>query len=269
MTEGDVRRTDRREGADANTDVEWVVSVSEGGLSFRWGYLGEELVAEWEGILTVRATRDGELKALDPSPDASRDLVEKTRRGAVTAFLRAQRKQHSLHASSVSLGGHAMACVGASGLGKSTIAERLCAQAGAELLADDIAAVELVFDGSAMVVPTESALWLGSAASEVKVPRVPSRVAAAPSPLRWVVALAFDEACSRPEAHDLRGADAVSVLLPALIRFERTAELWARELEFLQRLVSQCRIVLMKRSRGVGAEAVARVLCALTREDAR
>jgi hypothetical protein len=238
-------------------------------MSFRWGYLGEDLVAEWGGIVTVRVTRGGDLKALDPSPNASRELVEKMRCGAVRAFMRAQRKQHSLHASAVAIGGRGLAFVGASGLGKSTVAASLCREADAAFLADDVTAVEVLADGAAEIVPTESAVWLAADASEVKVPRRPSRLAVTPAPLRWIVALAFHDDFSKPEMRDLHGGDAVSALLPSIIRFETTHELWVRELDFLERIVSQCRVVRMTRARCVGADAVTHALRELASEGPR
>jgi len=81
--------------------VEWVVSEHDGEALFRWGYSDGDLVAEWGGLLTLRATRSGELKDLRAVPGASIELVEKARNGVATAFLRAQRKQYSLHGSAV------------------------------------------------------------------------------------------------------------------------------------------------------------------------
>jgi hypothetical protein len=250
--------------------VDWVVSTSEEGLAFRWGYAGDDLVAEWEGIVAIRATRSGELKALDASPRASKEVVEKTRRGAVTAFLRAQRKQHSLHASAVVLRGAGLACIGASGAGKSTLADYLCREHDAALLADDIAAIDLVAGRGVAILPTERAVWLApDAASEVKAPVQAHRRASAAAPLRWIAALAFDESASSPSARELHGGDAVSAMLPTLIRFEKTPELWARELDFLATIASQCRIVELTRSRRVAVGAAARALCDAVGEGAR
>jgi hypothetical protein len=240
--------------------VEWAVVEEADGVSFRWGYAEEDLVAEWPGILTLRATRSGELKALRPAPGASDDLVEKTRLGVATAFLRAQRRQHALHASAVAWQGNALVCVGPSGLGKSTMAERMCLRPGVELVADDTATIEFVPDGQVHVVPSESAIWLAKEGSGAKEPMRPSRAAQHPAALRYVVSLVFDAAAPSLELRHLRGGDAVSALLPSLVRFEKTSALWARELDFLSELVKHGRVVQARRSYDVPADAVADAL---------
>jgi hypothetical protein len=239
------------------------------GLTFRWGYAGEELVAEWAGVLVLRATRNGDLIDLQAVPGASRELVEKTRVGVATAFLRAQRHQHSLHASAVALEGNALVCVGASGLGKSTVAERMCRHAMIKLLADDIAAIELVSDSGVHVLPSESSVWLETDNSTGKAPVKMPRTAERPSVLQCIVSLVFDAAAPGLELREVRGANAVSALLPSLVRFEKTAALWTRELDFVARLVSQCRVVQATRSRDVDADAVAHALLPLLAGDAQ
>src|SRR5205823_1032857 len=107
----------------------------------------------------------------------------------------------SLHASVVARDGAAVACVGSSGAGKSTIAARLCSQ-GWELLADDIASIDFDADGVA-VAPTEAEHWLDRAALAWldprrrprrgdKIPVAPIRVAKGPARLRGIVFLRFD-----------------------------------------------------------------------------
>ena len=61
--------------------------------------------------------------------------------GTVTAFLLAMSGRCVLHGSAVDLGGRAMAFVGASGQGKSTMAALFCA-AGAALVTDDVLPLE-------------------------------------------------------------------------------------------------------------------------------
>jgi hypothetical protein len=248
----------------ATGPVEWIVSESEGEFSFRWGYSDGDLVAEWGGLLTLRATRDGALKTLHALPGVSPERVEKARNGVATAFLRAQRGQHSLHASAITWEGRGLVCVGPSGQGKSTMADRLCRRAGFALLADDVAAVELAPGCVPQVVPTESVVWLGNDPSEDKAPVAVSRVAPAAVPLSLVACLSIEEdSFSGLNLRDLRGGDAFSALLPSLIRFERTAVHWAREFDFLSRIVSQCRIVQITRSRRVPSDTVAHALVEL------
>ena len=249
--------------------IEWVVCEPEGEFSFRWGYSEGEVIAEWGGILTLRATRSGELKALQAHPGASPDRVEKGRLGFATAFLRAQREQHSLHASAVALQGRGLVCVGASGLGKSTLAHWLCLRPGLELLADDITAIDMLSTSGLHVIPTEPVVWLAAGDSSDKGPVAVSRVARAPARLDLVVCLAFDEGCARPEFRELRGRDAISSLLPSLIRFEKTPKQWASEFDFLDRLVSQCRVARLTRARHAEPEAVADALLGHMSEESR
>ena len=239
--------------------VDWTV-VDD---AFRWGYEGGDLVAEWMGILTLRATRTGELKALEPAPGASHELVEKTRHGMATAFLRAQRQQHALHASAVAYQGKALACVGASGLGKSTMAERMCRRPGVELLADDMTELEVLPGGELGVLPSETAVWLATDPAMAKAPLRSSRAATSPAALRCIVSLVFDDDIPNLELRELRGADAVSALVPSLVRFEKNPSHWARELALIGQLVSQSRMVEARRSRDLEADAVSKALLRL------
>jgi len=242
--------------------VDWRVSERQGDIAFRWGYAGEDVVAEWEGVLTLRANRGGELKELHAVPGASAETVEKMRLGVARAFLRAQRQQYSLHASAISWNGQAIVCLGASGLGKSTIAELLCRRVGVELLADDTTAIEFV-PGRWNVLPSESLLWLATDGATGKSPARPAVAARAPAVLGWLVSLTFDDQADGLALQELRGGDAVSAILPSVLRFERTAALWARELDFLGGLVSTSRIVRATRSHRLPAEALADALLEL------
>jgi hypothetical protein len=99
--------------------------------------------------------------------------------GTVSAFLLALRGHTVLHASAVSIGGEALAFVGQSGRGKSTLAALLCLD-GAELITDDV-----------LVVDATDAVVCRGGASEVRL-----RAAAAP------LAAASPEAATRTTADD-------------------------------------------------------------------
>jgi hypothetical protein len=249
--------------------IDWTVIEEQDGFAFRWGYSGEDLIAEWKGILSLRATRSGELKALQPVPGAPVDLVEKTRLGVATAFLHAQRHQHALHASAVALRGKALLCIGASGLGKSTMADRMCRRSGVELLADDTAVVEFLPRFGLQVPPTEPAVWLVPQGFTAKTPAQPSRVAERPATLVCIVSLVFDAAARVHELREIRGVEAVSALLPALVRFEKTSALWERELEFIGHLCAGSRVVQARRSREVAPDTLAAELARLLEEETR
>lgn len=66
--------------------------------------------------------------------------------GTIVAFLLTMRGQCVLHGSAVDLGGTALAFVGASGQGKSTMAAILCA-AGASLITDDVLPLDFGTEG--------------------------------------------------------------------------------------------------------------------------
>jgi hypothetical protein len=247
----------------ASAEVDWIFSESDGESSFRWGYANDDVIAEWGGILSLRASRNGELKALFPYPGASQDRVEKTRRGRVNAFLRARRHQPSLHASAVSMHGRALLCVGDSGLGKSTAAERLCHHPGVALLADDTASIEILPGGALEVQPTESSVWLSSGSSLNKRSFGLVSIAIGPAVPSCVVALAFDCSATDVRVSELRGANAVEALLPSIIRFDTDPLRRTGELEFLDLLISQTRVLRVSRSEDVSADLVAKVLLKL------
>ena len=237
-----------------------------GSRSFHWSLVDDQIVAVWEDILTLRATRDGRLQSIEPMVGAPHEVFEKTKRGSAAAFLRARRGQHSLHASAVACRGRALACIGDSGAGKSTVAERACRIEGVSLLADDVAAIEAV-PGGWQVLPSEEVFWLGATGSSGKAPFKAPRAAGGPALLRWVVCLGFDDSLEALEVRYLRGAEAVATLLPSLIRFDSTPAVWERELDVLGGLFSQAHIVRRMRPRGVQPETVADAVLRLALED--
>jgi hypothetical protein len=81
-----------------------------------------------------------------PATDGKRELIPIVVPGTVTAFLLAMSGGCVLHGSAVDLGGRALAFVGTSGQGKSTMAAIFCA-AGAPLVTDDVLPLE--FDAQA------------------------------------------------------------------------------------------------------------------------
>ena len=77
-----------------------------------------------------------------PAPDVAHDLTTVLATGAVLSYALAMRGHCVLHASAVEIDGRAVALVGASGLGKSTVTAGLCA-AGCPLVTDDVLRVDL------------------------------------------------------------------------------------------------------------------------------
>lgn len=81
-------------------------------------------------------------------PDSDPGYVPILFSGTVISFLLTMRGHHVLHASAIQLGDRAVAFVGESGQGKTTVAAMLCSQ-GARLVTDDVLRVDL---GAAPVV---------------------------------------------------------------------------------------------------------------------
>lgn len=79
-----------------------------------------------------------------PVPGGRSEVIPIVVAGTVVAFLLAASGRYVLHGSAVDVGGRAMAFVGSSGQGKSTMATVMCA-AGARLITDDILPLE--FEG--------------------------------------------------------------------------------------------------------------------------
>lgn len=105
----------------------------------------------------VRDGRDVIVDTRHPlgTPDVALFLL-----GSVFGFLCHQRGLFPLHASCVTFGETAMAFIGASGVGKSTIAAILMAH-GARLVSDDVTVIDLHADGGPLVLPSfpRQKLW--------------------------------------------------------------------------------------------------------------
>jgi hypothetical protein len=95
----------------------------------------------WPGAGQVEV-RDGKEIVVDVTPDAEERVLRLFVLGPVFSILLQQRNLLVLHASAVSVGGGAVAFMGASGWGKSTTAASLHAR-GHSLVADDNVAISL------------------------------------------------------------------------------------------------------------------------------
>lgn len=241
----------------------WIGALREDGeVLFRIGREGEELVAEWVGLCVLRSDRAGERVRFSVEPGADPALARKVERGLAAALVRHLHGETTLHASCVVMadpsradGGCAVALVGKSGAGKSTIAAYLCAARGAALIADDVVRVT-VDEAGALAHPTEREHWLGVASrralaahvspppgpvvelEDVKLPTPARAVASAPARLAALFALVLDDETSAVTVRPLRGQAAVGLLIPSLVRFvldEPRAHI--DEIERMQRLV--------------------------------
>jgi hypothetical protein len=236
--------------------VEWRHEVTFPEGSFRWGRLETDFVAEWPGVLALRARVDGSVEEVWTRHGIPTAWVDKLKGGAAAAFVRAVRGGLSWHAAAVTVGTDAFLILGDSGAGKSTVAYNLCHHHGATLLADDVAALNATPQGI-VVEPTERVLWLadGAGAETPKAPRTAS-TATETAPLVMCVFLGFDEV-SDIRSRPLTGVKAFERLLASALRFIPSPEQWCRELDAISRVCQQAVLVEVDRSRTTSAVATA------------
>lgn len=231
---------------------------TNGAVAFRWRQDGDDVFAEYPGLFTLSATAGGVLKSLEPADHLSDLAVEKLRNGFAAAFLRSLRGGYSLHASAVANARGGLLFIGESGSGKSTLAEHLCRHSGIRLLADDIAAVEQ-HDGAWKLVPSEGVHWVEGHCVGQKTP-IPSRLPlAGPAPLLWIVSLRFDGSVKGPplvSRRALRGADVITTLTTAALRFTSGPKTWLGEFAALTALASGAISLEIARTRTTPAARV-------------
>lgn len=198
--------------------VRTAVETSEARTGLMRVTAGEAYLA-WPMVAMV--VRDGREIVVDPAADAEGRAVGAFVTGPGFGVLLHQRGFLTLHGSAIALAGGAVAFLGASGWGKSTMAAALQAR-GHDLVADDVVAVAELDGGHPLAVPAfpqvklwpDALSWLGEDAE--RLPRVhatmekrvrPARgFAHQPLPLRRVYVLADAE---RLAVEPLRGHEAV------------------------------------------------------------
>lgn len=243
--------------------VIWLAEYRENGVvAFRVGSRAGEVIAEWIGIARLVARRDGSQFSLEPQPGADADELEKIEKGSAVLLLRHLQGKLAMHGAVVGLGGRAVALVGRSGQGKSTLAAALCAD-GTTLFADDAIALDPDADGSWLVMPTEVNHWLDAASRKVlgdpdadgwegKWASRARAVAHGPARLAAVVELAFDDEVDAPALVRTTGIEAMASLVPQTIRFALDdEERHKEELGALSRLVTGTPIYRLVRRRDI------------------
>lgn len=245
-----------------SSSVRWLAHYAEEPDEplFRIGRAGDEVVAEWVGLATLRARRDGSAVRFEPAPDADLRELAKVRRGGAALLVRHLRGELAMHGAAVAFGDHAVALLGRSGQGKSTLAAALCARGGC-LLSDDALHVDHAGDGW-VLAPVEPDHWLdpparaalgldGEGPEGGKLPVAAPRRASMPARLVAFVDLAFGG--QEVGLRRLEGLDAAAALVPQIVRFVLDEpEAQRAELEMLLKLVGQVTVYRMDRPRGMG-----------------
>jgi hypothetical protein len=206
--------------------------------------------------------RDGRRIVVDARPGASARDVRLYLLGTVMAALCHQRSLLPLHATSVELGGDAVAFAGGSGAGKSTIAAQFHAR-GRTVLADDLSPAELGAGRPPMLWPglqrikiwTDSLALAGHAGADlpriadgvdkVSLPVTPA--AAHPRRLRQIYVLQPRD--SGPVRIDrLSGPEAVAAVFDNVHRWPLAVAMGRAPAEFNQVLtiVANCEIFTLK-----------------------
>jgi hypothetical protein len=172
--------------------------------------------------------------------------------GTVSAFLLALRGHTVLHASAVSIGGQALAFVGPSGRGKSTLAALMCL-AGADLVTDDVLVVESGDDVVCLGGATELRLRAAAAplatgspgtatrtTADERLALTAGRVLTDPVPLRAIVIPAPSRTAARVEHRTIDPSTALFTLLsiPRVYGW-REPEVLRRDFETLSALVNK------------------------------
>jgi hypothetical protein len=233
---------------------------STGQVLFRVGRAQNEFVADWPGFCRLRADRTTGASEMTWAHGVDPLLIEK-HNGIARALLRHLAGKLTLHAAAIAFGDRAVACFGASEVGKSTTIASLSLRPGAELLADDTLAVEFV-KGGVQILPSEPLSWLrpeahaflGHGEVTLKSPVAPPRAATEAAGLVALARLTFDETAPRPLLRRLRGHAALAALVPSVVRFildEHAAHL--NESEQLAALIRAVPIYELTRRRDVSS----------------
>ncbi|MQA14195.1 MAG: hypothetical protein GEV09_08485 [Pseudonocardiaceae bacterium] len=117
-------------------------SSADGRVRYSLARDGDAAVLRYPGLCDFAGDVDLADVTVHPHPGADPGLVAVLAAGALVAMHLKLRHELVMHASAVRLDGAALAFVGASGMGKSTLAALLCNN-GCELVTDDVLRVDL------------------------------------------------------------------------------------------------------------------------------
>lgn len=259
-------------------EIHWLPRATKGGV--RIGRSNGHIVVEWPGVGRLISSPEARGTFM---PDTGVDVTRlvKFQATELLACRRYLSGRLSLHGSAVQLGGGAIALVGDSGAGKSTMAMALVEYEAAAFFADDVVPIDWQ-DGRPLVPPAEDSLWLDvdsrewfglEAASAEKQSHPPRLRAATPGPLLAVVHLAFDDTVDHPEIGRLTGQAAFVALSRSHICYPTEMDGDAlRSLEERSRLASAVPVFFLRRQRSMralrtSAHALAQALDAIISGD--
>jgi hypothetical protein len=248
------------------SSIRWVYAWPRDGATpeFRLGRWDDALVAEWVGLGTLVANRDGTRRELRPTGTMDAAVLEHVLARPIAALLRHLRGGVSLHASGVAYAGVALAFLGPSCAGKSTLATQLCEAPDVELVADDTAALDL--DGPFVAIlggETDHSLRpdiadaMGlDASGHRKLKKPARRTAAGPVRLGACVNLVFDPTVAAPVLRRVGGVEAFTALSLAIVRFALDDEaILQRELDHLARVAEEAPVYELRRPRNLASMA--------------
>jgi hypothetical protein len=239
--------------------VRWLFNFPKTGrVEFRLGRSGDEVLAEWVGQATLRANIAGTRSELAVENGLDRSAIEDVLRAKVDACLRHLQGGVSLHASSVAWRGIALAILGDSSAGKSTLAAQLCANPEIEFVSDDLTSlqferprVEVAPTDTAHLLREDAARAFGmEPAATMKTRKRAARAAARAAQLGALVTLVFDDNAKAPVLRRIRGLGPFFALNRALFRFVLDdPDILRGEMDKLARVAEQAPLYELVRSR--------------------
>jgi hypothetical protein len=241
------------------TPVRWLYKwPRSGSAQFRLGRVGSYAVAEWIGRATLRTEiRSGESELVSADGSNSSELADFLGR-EISALLGHLRGEITLHSSCVAYQGVAMAFIGESLVGKSTMAALLCRDGARELVSDDLTSLRV--EGSSITaLPSDSAHSLRPDVAKAfgldpgdkpKLATAAMRCARDAVRLDVIVSLVFDESARTPVLRPMYGAEAFTALSLSTVRFVLDEpDILRKELDKLSRLAREARCYELRRSR--------------------
>lgn len=222
-------------------DARWYsATATDSGYRMRFHNCGEFEIGAELAHVTVRQ-----------DPAGFNEMLPILMAGTVSAFLLSLRGHTVLHASAVSVGGRALAFVGQSGRGKSTLAALLCG-AGADLVTDDLlvvatepiscvgGATELRLRASAAPLAADLPDAVTRTTVDQRLALTAKQAPALPMPLHAIVIPAPSRTATEVEVRSVEPSTAVF----ALLRFPRVygwrdPDVLRRDFSTVSRLVDE------------------------------